>query len=76
MMIFVRTGQERHTVLLPYPESADSMVTFLEFLRNDHELIHVVHGEYESNPGQWTIGTECRPVTWPKNTDTYPRSIE
>ena len=76
MMIFVRTAQQRHAVLLPYPGSADSLATFLEFLRNDHEQIHVVHGKYEANNGQWVIDQDRRPVRWPKGIDTYPRMIE
>jgi len=74
MMIFVRTAQERHAVLLPYPESDASLATFLEFLRNDHEQIHVVHGKYEADNGRWVIDQDRRPVNWPKGIDTYPRS--
>jgi len=76
MMIFVRTGQVRHTVLLPYPESANSMVTFLEFIRNDHEQVQVVEGQFDSDARRWIIGMEQRPVLWPKPADAYPRSIE
>ena len=74
MMIFVRTAQQRHAVLLPYPESAESMATFLEFLRNDHEQIHVVHGKYEVDNGRWLIDQDRRPVQWPKGIDSYPRN--
>ena len=76
MIIFVKTGELRNAVLLPFPESADSMATFMEFLKNDHEQIHVMYGKYEANPGQWTFEKERRLVIWPKDIDSYPRKIE
>ncbi len=50
MMVFVRTGELRNAVLLPYPEEADSLATYMEFLNNDHEQIHVMIGQYQTDP--------------------------
>jgi len=52
------------------------MVTFLEFIRNDHEQVQVVEGQFDSDARRWIIGMEQRPVLWPKPADAYPRSIE
>ena len=52
LIIFVKTGEQRNAVLLPYPERTESQAIYLEFLKNDHEQIHVMHGIYESEPAQ------------------------
>ncbi len=49
---------------------------FMDFLKNDHEQIHVMYGQYQSNLGQWNVNPRRRPVVWLKHTDSYPSSLE
>ena len=66
MTIFVRTGEFRNAVRLPFPEGADSIATFMGFLENDHEQIHVMYGIYEPDQARWKFEKERRWFIGPK----------
>ncbi len=74
MVIFIKTGELRNAALIPYPENAEAFGTYLDFLKNDRENIHVMRGVYEGH--QWTFEKERRLLFWPKDGDIYPQRIQ
>ena len=76
MIIFIRTGELRHAVLIPHEENAESLAIYLDFLKNDHEQIHVMRGVYEPQAERWLFESGRRPVTWLKDGEIYPRTFE
>ena len=47
MIVFVKIGPVRNAVLLPIPDNMQTLVTFFEFLQNDHETIHTMTGRVQ-----------------------------
>jgi hypothetical protein len=76
MIVFIRTGELRHAVLIPHQENAESLAIYLDFLKNDRELIHVMRGVYEPDAERWLFESDRRAVNWPKDGLIYPTSIE
>jgi hypothetical protein len=75
IIVFVRTGEMRNAVLLPCADTvsySESVATYYDFLKNDHELIHVHHGTLDEKLRQWTVHPDRLPMTWPKSEDSYP----
>ena len=76
MIIFIRTGELRHAVLIPHQENVDSLVIYLDFLKNDREQIHVLRGVYQPDAERWLFEPERRAVNWPKDGIIYPEIID
>jgi hypothetical protein len=66
MIVLIKTAHEVHAVLLPAFTDVDSAATYLEFLRNDNENIHIGSAEYDGDNRCWLVGTERAPLRWPK----------
>ena len=75
-IVYVKTAEDRSAVLIPYPEEARLFTTYLDFLKNDHEQIHIMVGQHQFKPRKWTFNPQRLPALWFKNPDSYPRRIE
>jgi len=76
MMVFIGTGMLRHAVLIPCFKGINSLATYLEFMRNDHEQIHTMIGQYFTDPERWVFNPERTPIHWPKDSSSYPSRFE
>src|SRR4051794_22968633 len=66
VIIFIKTGEQRSAMLIPYPDNEASFGTYRDFLKNDNEQLQVRRGVFEGH--QWTFEKELRPLHWPKTT--------
>jgi len=64
VVVFIRTSQQLHAVLLPLTESEAAYRAFVSFLHNDETTLHANFLKFERD--HWT--TNPKPVTleWPK----------
>jgi len=74
MVVYVKTAGMLHAVLLPAKGDAESMATYLGFLRNDNETLHLSHTAFDHENGQWLVHVDRFEKTWPKNEIHYPES--
>jgi hypothetical protein len=74
LIVFINIGDSLHAVLLPVFDEVESIVTFMDFLRNDNESIQVTVAEYDREAGCWREEWKARSMTWPKTGVLYPRS--
>ena len=76
IILFIKTGDLQHAALIPHEENAEAMNIYLDFLRNDHDLLQVRRGVYQPDADRWLF--ESRPVEeyWPKVGNIYPDSFE
>jgi hypothetical protein len=58
------------------PDDPAAMEVFLDFIKNDHEEIRLMIGQYHPEPGEWRVNSERRAVRWLKNYDAYPLTIQ
>lgn len=66
-IVFVKTGDILHAVMVPVWDRIDLIPTFFDFLRNKNSRIVVSAGQYQQD--HWIIQKEEIPVTWPKAED-------
>ena len=71
IIVFIQTGQLMHCVMLPGYNQADMVSTYLDFLRNQNELIFVTLCEYKQAEAHWEKREPTR-LTWPKTGVLYP----
>jgi hypothetical protein len=62
-------------VMLPLPDSPIAMQVYFEFLRNDHEEIRLMIGQFDRQAKQWNVNPDRRAVTWLKNYDAWPLRV-
>lgn len=69
-VIFIRVMDIFHSVLVPIANNLKTVGTFLNFLQNDNETLHVslcqFHGDH------WKISTQTLELQWPKTGILYP----
>jgi hypothetical protein len=65
-VVFVRTGNRTHAVLLPVFNDPESVPTFLDFMGNSNETIHVSVARFEWNERIWKINPERKALNWTK----------
>jgi hypothetical protein len=75
MIVYVKTSDLVSAVMIPMPDDPAAMEVFLDFIKNDHEEIRLMIGQYHPEPGEWRVNPERRVVTWLKNYDAYPLTI-
>ena len=73
-IVFVRTANQMHAVMLPVFDWIDSVPIFLDFLKNDNERIEVATGEFDRTNQRWTIYGDRREQFWPKHGLLYPQT--
>ncbi len=70
-VVFVRTGDSLHAVMLPLSDEVEAIATFLSFLKNENESIamklacHTRHG----TGGRWELSAEVLRMHWIKRGD-------
>ena len=75
LIVYVKTADIVSAVMLPMPDDPAAIDVYRAFMRNDHEEIRLMIGQYHPEPGEWRVNPERRAVTWLKNYDAYPRTI-
>ena len=73
LIVFVRTVDKVHGILLPEFGNADMAATYLDFLKNGNDTIHVTTATYDREHGRWLINPNRQRVTWPKTGILYPQ---
>jgi len=74
LVVFIRTDQRLHSVLIPVFESTDAIPRFLNFLENTNETIDANYCIYAKD--KWDISTKTVKLVWPKAGDLYPEINE
>lgn len=69
-VVFVRTGDLVHAVMVPNLAHPDQVSTSLGFLDNGHSSIRVAAARFEGD--RWDVERESRPMSWPKDGVLYP----
>lgn len=70
LIVFIRINKDLHAVLIPIFDNIDSIPKFLEFLKNDKELIEVNYCRFKNE--SWEISNKTIELSWPKNGILYP----
>lgn len=70
LIVFIRTDQNLHSVLIPIFEKQESISNFLNFLENKNEIIEANFCSFIN--GKWRISTKSVKLTWPKEGILYP----
>lgn len=67
-IVFVRTGNLTNAVMMPISDRPDAIATYLEFLKNDNEMIVVREAIFSTGDGEsgWKVSPTGHPVRWPK----------
>ncbi len=76
VVVFVRTGELLHAVMLPVSDHLDSLPTFLDFMgdSNDSVATSVARYTQRQEGNFWELARESKRTQWPKNY-TWDRSV-
>lgn len=66
VIVFIKTGQMLHSVMIPVFDQVDNIETFLSFLKNKNESIAVTLCRYDKWEGNWKINKNPIHLKWPK----------
>jgi hypothetical protein len=72
LIIFIRTDQNMHSILVPVFESTESIPIFLNFLNNENENLMVKFCRFRTE--NWEISKKSINITWPKKGILYPKN--
>lgn len=72
VIVFIKTGQMLHNVMIPVFDQIDSIETFLGFLKNKNESIAVTLCRYDKWEGNWKINKNPIHLKWPKTGILFP----
>jgi hypothetical protein len=64
-IVFVKTGEMMHGVMIPTFQSIDQVEAFLGFLGNSNSSIQVSTCLFEED--KWSVSQGTMPMTWPKD---------
>ncbi len=70
MIVFIKTSSLVHSVMIPIFDDPEQVVTFMDFLKNDHSNVQVASCHFERN--QWELSKDTKPLIWPKEGVLYP----
>jgi hypothetical protein len=73
-IILTKVGDQMHAVMIPIFTSAESVPTFLDFMRNENERLQVSTMQFDSTKQQWIVYGDRREILWPKHGLLYPSS--
>jgi hypothetical protein len=76
LLVYVKAAGRVTAVMLPMPGDHEAMGIFSDFMKNDHESLHLMIGKYQREQKAWQIHSEPRAVTWLKDYDTWPLKLE
>lgn len=70
-IVFIKTSQSLHAVMVPILDQPDTVAKFLRFLQDASDSIEVVISCFEE--GQWKINKDgSKKLRWPQNGILYP----
>lgn len=72
LIVFVRTSDDVHAVLTPTFSDDDTVVAYLNFLKNENEHLNVSWCQFNEEEKQWEIDERIIELTWPKSGILYP----
>ena len=72
IIVFIKTGQLLHSVMLPIFDQVDMVPTFIDFLKNQNESISVAGYRYEQGEAHWKLNNEPTRFIWLKTGVFYP----
>ena len=70
MIVFIKTSQSMHAVLMPVFDNPEMVETYLSFLQNENEQLYVSWCQYKE--GHWSIDKNIDRFIWPKKGILYP----
>jgi hypothetical protein len=71
LVVFVRTGEALHAVLMPASNHPESMAAYWEFMTNDREEIWIHECRLDLPNGCWQASSEPTRLVWPKRGPTF-----
>jgi hypothetical protein len=72
LVVYVRTGEELHAVLMPAFRHPDSVEAYLNFLKNDDwETLRVWFARYDDEKRLWEVSPQPVTAHWPKTGETF-----
>jgi len=74
-IIFLKVGLQMHSVIIPTFSSADSVPTFLTFLKNDLETLSVSEAYYDQKEDVWKVSKTRVALKWPKEDGSSNESV-
>ena len=72
LIVFEKTAMLTHAVLLPIFDEIESIETYLGFLKNENETIHVTTARYEPAQNAWHVNPNRQQMSWTKSGIGYP----
>lgn len=72
VIVFIKTGQMLHSVMLPVFDKVDMITTYIDFLKNRNETIAVRLCRYDKWEGNWKINKNLTHLKWPKTGILFP----
>jgi hypothetical protein len=77
-IVFVRTGDLIHAVMLPVSDHVESLPTFLGFMRNDNDSIATSVAKFVRgvDGSSWELARESKRTHWPKNYTWEPDATD
>ncbi len=72
LIVFIRTSQSLHTVMVPVLDQPDAVATFMDFLQNENDSIEISFCCFKQ--GHWEIDKETAELAWPKTGILYPNT--
>lgn len=70
LIVFIKTSQKLHSVMIPVLDQPDAATTFMSFLQNENEFIDVVPCRFRQD--HWEVNKESVRLIWPKRGILYP----
>jgi hypothetical protein len=70
LIVFIRTSENLHAVLMPIFETTQAIPRFLNFLESKNEIIEANSCSFRND--KWGISTKSVKLTWPKAGILYP----
>jgi hypothetical protein len=70
LIVFVRTSQSLHAVMIPVFDQPDAVATFMGFLQDENESVEASLGCFEQD--HWEIDKKVGKIVWPKTGILYP----
>ncbi len=67
MVVFVKTAELVHAVLLPTFGDDVDVGTYFDFLKNENETITVTIGRYDRSRRVWELNPHATQLNWPKS---------
>jgi hypothetical protein len=71
LIVFIRTMQQLHSVMIPCFDEPSAIVKFTDFLKNENDTIEVNLCHFEPLQDQWVMSKKSFHLFWPKEGIIY-----